>query len=95
MFMQGANVDVSSGDMSIPNICIVNGSFTDPSAISSNYSACSWTEYLEGSDANTGAAALANTGYIVRDIATLSHHYKWQVVDNAGSEISFKLLKID
>ncbi|APR76252.1 Hypothetical protein A7982_01599 [Minicystis rosea] len=88
VFLQGINVDLSSNGGGSMVYCPKQGTFESLSSIPKDYATCPWTSYVEGAD------GLSNTGYVVRDAAA-AHHYRFWIVSNLGSEITFALDKID
>lgn len=88
IFLQGANVDLQTNGNASPTFCTKPGTFQSLASIPKDYSTCTWDPYVEG------AGGLANTGYVLRDAAG-THHYRFWIVDNKGSTITFQLEKID
>ncbi len=88
VFLQGANVDLQSNGGAVPTFCAKPGTFQSLASIPKDYASCAWEAYVEG------AVGLAKTGYVVRDAAG-THHYRFWIVDDKGSTITFQLEKID
>ncbi|MFT3772328.1 MAG: hypothetical protein QM820_43590 [Minicystis sp.] len=88
VFLQGINVDFSSNDAGSMVFCPKSGTFESLSSIPKDYASCPWTSYVEGAD------GLSKTGYVLRDAAG-AHHYRFWIVSNLGSSITFALDKID
>jgi hypothetical protein len=87
VFLQGINVDLQSNG-SASTFCPQPGTFQSLASIPADYSACAWESYVEG------AVGLAKTGYVVRDTAG-AHHYRFWIIDDQSSTITFQLAKID
>jgi hypothetical protein len=83
--LSGANVDISGIGS---NLCPLSGTYTSLSAVPSDYSTCAWTSYIEGLN------GLANTGVIVRDAATGTHHYRVRILSNSPT-LDFSFATID
>lgn len=88
-FIEGGRVDIySDGDL----YCVLDGDFTDLDQVSSDYSDCNWTYYVEGSPG--GDLGLKNKGIIVRD-RSLTQHYKMRFIENELPTITFEYENID
>lgn len=87
MLLSGANVDLESASPGMPVFC-PEGSPASAAAIPSDYSACAWTDYLEG------MGGLEGTGYIVRDRSG-GHHWKMRIDTDQGTAFSASLVAID
>jgi hypothetical protein len=88
VFLQGGNVDLESSNGSTPVFCPEPGTFNSLSAIPTDYTSCAWEAYVEG------IGGLSGTGYILRDTAG-THHYRFWIVSDMGSDLSYEIDNID
>lgn len=89
--LEGAMVDLGTGGGSnsgMGGLCEQPGTYPDLASVPHDYSACTWSEYVEG------GGGLANHGILVRSMDNL-HHYRMWIQSNALPNLVFRWDMID